>query len=151
MKTRDLSPFHTQINPPPSNPLRCVGPGAEHTTQQQYREDTDVNVIIRKAIKTGEPLPFKPGGTYGDFSILKDYQSALAMITDAQEAFEGLPAKVRNRFDNDPGKLVAFLADEKNYQEGIDLGFFEGPKAPPEGEVKVETLKTNEAPATPRA
>jgi len=138
--------YYTLRFKPPATRIRFDGPNAVSKTQQSFRQETNINEIIRRAIDTGEPPPFKPGGTYGDFSILTDYQTALQMVEDADKAFQALPAKVRKRFDNDPAQLLNFLNDPANYQEGVDLGFYEGPKEPkvtvPEGTVVTETIKT---------
>jgi len=150
------SRFYSFANPAPRQELDFTGENAVSKTQQNFRQEVDINVIIARAIKTGAPPPFKPGGSYGDFSILKDYATALNMVNDAREAFQDLPSKVRNRFENDPGQLIAFLGDPANYEEGVELGFYEGPREAkvtvPEGSVTTETLQTtNKGSAPPRA
>jgi len=68
---------------------------------------------------------------YGDFTGISDYHSALNQITAAQQGFMQLPAELRSRFDNDPGKLLEFLGDEKNLDEAIKLGLVD-PIDPPQ-------------------
>jgi len=150
VNTTERCAFYSIIHPPASKRHDFKGDEFKSATQQHFRADADINQIVKRAVDTGEPLPFKPGAQYGDVSILTDYHQALQMINDAQDHFDGLPAKIRKRFDNDPGKLIDFLGKPENYAEGIELGFYEGPKEPPAppkvtvppGGVITETLKT---------
>lgn len=105
--------------------------------KQAYRDECDVNNILRKYQQTGT-LP-EPGadGRYGDFSGIVDYQDALNAVIEAESMFEALPARVRDRFANDPAQLLSFVNDVKNRDEAIALGLIEPPKAavttPPTG------------------
>lgn len=83
-------------------------------------------------------------GQYLDVSQLKDYQSSLQTVIDAQESFMTLPSEVRKKFANNPQQLISFLADPKNTDEAISLGL-KKPK-PPTPETIRETPKT---PTTP--
>lgn len=51
--------------------------------------------------------------SFGNFLNVGDYQTALHKVMDAQQAFDQLPSEVRNKFHNDPSKLIGFLKDEK--------------------------------------
>lgn len=42
-----------------------------------------------------------------------------------------LPAKVRDRFSNDPGKFLAFVDDPKSREEMYELGLAKRPDPPP--------------------
>lgn len=92
-------------------------------TQQQFKDECDINNIMKRYASTGEFLHLtKKKGVYGDFSQIDDYQGMLDKVQQAQEAFMTLPADVRTRFQNDPGSLISFLQDEKNHDEGVKLG-----------------------------
>lgn len=100
-------------------------------TIQAEKDSCDVNLIVAKYAKTGvmgnvrtdQPM-------YGDFSSAVDYHDALIKIQEAEESFMSLPANVRKRFENDPGKLIDFLQDVKNREEAISLGLVvEAPQA----------------------
>lgn len=99
-------------------------------TNQSDLESTDINKIMSRFEKTG----FMPGTErqpmYGDFSEVPDYHSQLSAIRRVETAFSVLPAKLRNRFENDPQKLIQFLDDPKNKAEAIELGLIERPKEP---------------------
>lgn len=99
-------------------------------TQQHFKDDCDVNVIVNRFLKTGQFPPVDPKAMYGDFlDAPESYRDALDQVIAAEEQFMELPAKVRERFQNDPAELLDFLADPKNKEEAINLGLLE--KAPP--------------------
>lgn len=97
-------------------------------TRQEFAQEADINNIMRKY---ASGLPPAPAGArppvFGDFSNVPDYQTALNKVIDAQERFAELPSQVRRRFDNDPAKLLAFLASEDNRDEAVKLGLLDPP------------------------
>ena len=90
--------------------------------QQQFKDECDINNIMEKFGMTGL-LPQAPlEATYGDFSGVYDYHTALNAIIASEEQFDALPAQLRSRFDNDPSKLIVFIEDEANRPEAEKLG-----------------------------
>lgn len=94
----------------------------EDMTQQQFKDECDINEITRRfglgyAMPEGVRVP-----QYGDFTGLSSYHEACNAIAQAGEAFDALPALVRERFGNDPGRFVDFVVDEKNRDEAVMLG-----------------------------
>lgn len=98
-------------------------------TQQQFKEATDINVLFGKYLETGE-LPQVEGMAYGDFTGIFDFQSAMNAVRTAQESFQTLPARIKNRFDNNPQKLVEFINDPENREEAIFLKLVDAPRPP---------------------
>lgn len=101
--------------------------GFEKTrTQQSLADECDINKIVAKYEKTGlmSHLSSKVG-MFGDFTNVVDFQTALNSVRKAEADFLGLPANIRERFDNDAGKLLAFLSDPKNGTEAVELGLAE--------------------------
>jgi len=97
-------------------------------TQQQFKDECDVNNIVKKYETTGEWLHLtRRQGVYADVSEIKDYHQSLDKVQRANDAFMALPAEMRLRFQNDPGRLLEFLADPKNHSEGVKLGLYEKP------------------------
>lgn len=94
-------------------------------TQQQFKNECDVNLILKRYEQTGviDHLTAKKP-LYGDFSDIPDYQIAQHILIDAQEKFDALPASIRKRFDNNPLNMVEFCKDPKNHEEGVKLGLF---------------------------
>lgn len=108
----------------------------ESQTQQQFKEETDVNHILAKYKKTNMITHLnKFQGQYGDFATAEDYQETLHRVMNAQEAFNQIPSEVRSRFNNDPALLIGFLADPANNEEAIKLGLRKKPLP------KTETLQ----------
>jgi phage internal scaffolding protein len=93
--------------------------------QQHFKDETDINNILRQFNITGL-LPESPlSPRYGDFTGISDYHTALNRVIAAQDEFEALPAQIRARFDNDPSKLIEFLENENNRPEAEELGLVE--------------------------
>lgn len=122
--------------------IKTVG---ESMAIQSEKENCDINVIVRRFGVTGSvPLPRKLP-TYGDFSQIMDFRTALDAVREAEQAFEELPADIRDRFRNDPQRFVEFCSDEKNLNELRELGLArpEVPE-PPEVIQKVEVVNKPE-------
>lgn len=118
--------------------------GTETRTDQSYKQQTDINYIMRKFRAVGigmNNLPIQNKGVYGDFTKVKDYQSALNSVINAQKSFDKLPSNIRKRFSNDPAQLLEFLEDPKNIKEGIELGIYAQPSLPNTPEPKPEDPK----------
>ena len=93
--------------------------------QQHFKDETDINNILRQFNITGL-LPESPlSPRYGDFTGISDYHTAMNRVIAAQDEFEALPAQIRARFDNDPSKLIEFLENENNRPEAEELGLVE--------------------------
>ena len=95
-------------------------------TQQQFKKDCDVNVIIKK-YRQGHAITHisKHEGGYGDFTEISSYQDALDKVITLNQGFSRLPSETRTRFNNDPGRLIDFINDERNTDEAIRLGLLE--------------------------
>jgi phage internal scaffolding protein len=91
-------------------------------TQQSFRDECDINNILRKFNVTGQLPVGSVQPQYGDFSGITDYQSALNAVMAAQDSFLELPAKIRAKFDNDPALFVEFASDEANRDEMKAMG-----------------------------
>lgn len=110
-------------------------------TKQSFRQQCDVNTIVEKARKTGLVTHLnakKP--MYMDVGNVPDYQTALDIVNKADSQFSALSAKVRERFGNDPAKMLVFLSDPANSEEAIKLGLVERKVVPVEKIQKVEVV-----------
>lgn len=103
--------------------LFCEDPSL---AQQHMKDECDINIIVERFGVTGQ-LPVRAiEPSYGDFSGVSDYHTALNKIKAADEAFMALPAKLRAKFDHDPNALLNFLENEANKDEAIQLGLIDG-------------------------
>ncbi len=112
--------------------------------QQHMRDETDINVMVERFARTG--MPEMPPAFEVDVSDSFDFQTAMGQIRAAQEQFNALPSRLRERFRNDPGQFLAFVGDESNRHEAIALGLI--PQPTPEPEVAPAPSKP---PVTPPA
>jgi phage internal scaffolding protein len=103
--------------------LFCKDPSL---AQQHMKDECDINVLVERFGVTGSmPVaPIEP--SYGDFSGVGDYHTALNKIKAADEAFMALPAKIRAKFDHDPNALLNYLQNEENREEAIQIGLIDG-------------------------
>ena len=90
--------------------------------QQHFKDECDINNILRQFNITGllPEAPLSP--RYGDFTGIGDYHTALNQVIAAEDEFMSLPAAIRARFQNDPALLIDFLDNEENRQEAEKLG-----------------------------
>lgn len=104
-------------------------------TQQQFKEEVDINTIVRNFGLTGQLPESLVVPQPGDFDAVHDFHSAMNEIRRAEEAFMELPGDVRAEFGNDPGRFLAFVHDPANVERSRELGI-RNPKpaepAPPE-------------------
>ena len=92
-------------------------------TKQSFHDETNINKIMERYNKTGIlPNLIKQNPKYGDFTEASTYQESLNTVLFAQEQFNALSAKIRNRFHNDPTELLKFVSDAKNLEEMYELG-----------------------------
>jgi len=102
--------------------LACEEPSL---AQQHFKDECDINNILRQFNITGL-LPESPlSPRYGDFTGIGDYHTALNRVIAAQDEFDSLPAQIRARFNNDPQELIEFLDNEENRPEAEKLGLVE--------------------------
>lgn len=96
-------------------------------TKQSFKEDADINVIMRRfGLVPTVPLNAKVP-SYGDFSGIFDYQTALNAVVEARESFMWMPPELRARFHNDPQEFMEFCDSESNRDEAVKLGLVQAP------------------------
>lgn len=96
-------------------------PAEEDVTQQQFKDECDINVILDRFGITGE-MP-EPGSlVFGDFTDVSDFRSAMEAVRTASETFMTVPAKIRAKFAHDPQAFIQFFNDEKNEEEARLMG-----------------------------
>ncbi len=117
-------------------------------TKQQFKEEVDINTIVRNFGLTGELPKNVRVPQSGDFTGVSDFQSAMNIVRQAEEAFMQLPAETRARFNNDPQLLQQFVEDRNNLEEARKLGLaVPAPvEAPPPAPMAVRIVE-NDPPA----
>lgn len=104
-------------------------PDPDFRAQQSFKEECDINEIVRRFGLTGEmPGDFAMPVSGVDVSEFQmDYKTALDFVHASQAEFMRMPPELRARFENDPGSLLAFLNDSKNREEAVKLGLISKP------------------------
>lgn len=119
-------PFKTRFS---ARPVRKFPKGPE-MTKQSFKDQCDINRIMASYAKTGVIAHMRDPGTYENLPDSMDYHHAMNVVTKSREAFEALPANLRDRFVNEPQQLLRFLGNTDNKDEAIKLGLIPRPKPP---------------------
>lgn len=99
-------------------------------TQQQFKNEVNVNNIMKKYLKTGVITHINTKKGIHTEQLVPDtytsttYQEAMNIIATSNSQFEELPSELRKKFANDPSKFLEFLHDPKNYEEAVKLRLF---------------------------
>lgn len=122
----------------------------ESRTQQHMKDESDINIIVEKHLKTGRRREAQNNRQpmYGDFTSV-DYMEMRNAIVDIDQEFAGLPSRIRSRFNNDPHQLIRFVEKPENLQESINLGLLPNPNPGPDPVPLTPDRPTN--PANPPA
>lgn len=137
MADMPISKFRTAYSKRVSVPFVNVGASR---TKQSFRDECDINLIMKRYEATGVLQHLARGAPQFVDATSLDYQASMELVIAAREQFDALPAKVRERFRNDPGEMLAFVEDEANRAEAIKLGLVPEPVkvvTPPPAEVVI--------------
>ena len=121
-------------------------------TQQQHKDECDVNQIIAKYKKTGLITHLnKNPGAYSDLTDIPSYTEALQTIITASDAFNALPSDFRYELHNDPQELINFLKNPANDERAIKLGLkVKPPKQDTTQQEILQTLKETQKQTKPK-
>ena len=97
-------------------------------THQSFKDEVDVNQIVKRHRSSGVPLPTK-GLIYQDVYNLSDYRQALDNVKHIGEIFMSLPAASRAYFDHDPATFLDWTFE--NDADTVD-SLVHGPPTQPE-------------------
>lgn len=105
--------------------------------KQSFKDEADINTIVRRFGLDGELPVGVRMPVYGDFLHVNDFHQAANSIALANESFDALPARVRARFNNEPGEFVDFcLARSDDGKELRNLAELRSLGLVPPGEAK---------------
>lgn len=92
-----------EVTRSPSKGTCCTA--EEGKTRQSEAALCDINLIVAR-LSRGEVATFREDGVYADVSDIGDFRESLEKVRRANEAFAALSPRIRNAFENDPGKFV---------------------------------------------
>lgn len=117
----------------------------ESMTVQNAKDECDIEKIVKQYRRTRTITHVSDAiAKFGDFTQVTDFKQAIDQVLEAKAAFGELPSELRARFENDPAKLLAYMADPSNEEEAITLGLTPAKPVPTTPEEKQLVL-----PATP--
>jgi len=100
-----------------------VDTGLKTPVKQEFKDDTDVNNIVERFLRTGElSNMIQQDPIYGDFVDVPTYEEAFNIVLFANEQFDALPSNLRERFFNSPAKFLEFCSNPDNRDEMVKLG-----------------------------
>lgn len=94
-------------------------------TQQHFKEECDVNNIVKRFAQTGVYDHVAAGIPRYAHCSSQSFTEAKFMIAEINSHFERLPAETRRHFENDPEKFVAAHEDPERRDELVELGLAE--------------------------
>ena len=97
MCSSDLFPSHDKDPDVVSNET-ALDTGEDAFTQQCFKDECDINILLAKFAVTGQLPENVRVPQYVDFEEAFDFQSSMNVIRAAEEAFNAMPAEVRDRF-----------------------------------------------------
>lgn len=134
----------------PERVFATIDTGSVSPTQQNQRDDADINTIVKRFGLNGTLPQNIRTPLNADFEDVFDYQSAMNVIIEGDRAFAAMPADVRKRFGNDPAEFMNFISDEKNVDEAVKLGLrVRRPEPLPEKPVEVRVVADPDPPTKP--
>lgn len=106
-------------------------------TRQSDAESADINVIMRRAEKTGVLPLYTREALFTDVTAIGSFREALETMRVAQEGFLALSPEIREKFGNDPVAFLDFTSNPANLAEIQAMGLL----ASPEGESVVAAVQ----------
>lgn len=106
----------------------CAPVDDDDETVQSFKEECDIRKIIARYDQTGVIQHVnKTVGEYLDLTggvhtSVNEYKTAMDLVTSSQQNFERLPAEVREKFNNDPGKFLEFATNPENVESMQEMG-----------------------------
>lgn len=131
----------------------------ESLTQQQFKDECDIDCILRRYDQTGvlvDPLSERRLAQFGDFSNLPSFSEYQNRLAEVSEYFMSLPPEIRSNFANDLGTFIDTIGNPDNESKLVELGILvkdsaepsESPVTPSDPVGKVDPLPVNpDAPA----
>lgn len=103
-------------------------------TKQEFAEEADINVILERFTKSGEPPPQVLPEHFTDLTGRRTYFDMQTQIATANVAFYNLPASLRAEHLNDPARWAdaVIAAVETGNREKLDALGVDATKPPQE-------------------
>jgi len=135
----------------PRQRCRVVSPvDTVSLTKQADASRANIHSILDKYKKTGH-LPMRVAQPLeGDIPAVESFHQAMNIVASAHQAFDALPVHIRQQFEYKPEKLLAFVLDDKNYDEAKKMGLVAPKTVTDSIKVSVVSPPTPPAPSAPK-
>lgn len=96
--------------------------------EQSEVDRTDINKLSQKHLR--QRLVGDPNGRQPIYGVMPSisYHEMMNKVATIDTQFMRLPGKIRKRFNNRPEMMLAFLNDENNRREAVQLGMVDDPE-----------------------
>jgi len=131
----------------------------ETMTRESFRDECNINSIMAKA-QRGINVPINSKSPlFQDVSDIGTFQSMHLRMQEIKDEFlHNVPAEIRLRHGNDPGRFADWLQKPENKDEAIRLGLIVDPEraatmrieAQADQELAVAAAKAKKAPKEPK-
>lgn len=123
---------------------RVLSPKGIKPAKQEFKDDADLNSIMKKFQKTGAIDHAKiHQGRYG-FATGQTLHEAATIVANANSMFEDLPSSIRNKFENEPARFLDYVQDANNWKEARELGISLAPEVIEQAKALEEQSKAGE-------
>jgi len=128
-------------------------------TRESFRDECNINSIMAKAVRGVIPRLNSKSPLFQDVSDIGTFQNMHLRMQEIQDEFlHKVPAEIRLRHGNDPGRFADWLQKPENREEAIGLGLIVDPvrdatikaEAKADEELAVAAAKAKKAPKEPK-
>lgn len=101
---------------------RVVSPVGQTPAQQQFKDDCDINSIMKRFQKTGAIDHVAQHQPQYGVHTPQSLHEAMNIVAQADSMFNDLPSSLRRRFNGSAAELLEFVQDPANESEAETLG-----------------------------
>jgi len=128
--------------------------GEENRTEQNHKGAVDINDIVAKQGVDRIAETLKVTALSYDTNPYNNFQEMAEMVAIGNSAFESLPAKTRDEFENSAAKYMDFVQNPENREDLIKRGWIEPAPEPDTSPIEVIVMPADPVvpdPAAPAA
>lgn len=117
-------------------------------TKQSFKDECDINVLVKRFAKTGVIMQRTTVPLRGDFTDVMDFRGMQDALNAARASFMSLSSDVRERFGHNPEKFIKWTLDKENLPELRKLGLAKPEVVPPPKPEPMEVRVVGEVPVS---
>lgn len=102
-------------------------------TKQADFDRANIHSLLSRFQKSGHIRQVTAQPLQGGIPDVDSFHEAMNIVTTARQSFDALPSQIREKFENNPAKMLQFVSDEKNQSELVALGLAVGSQPAGEG------------------